>query len=419
MKFTAEGEVALKVKADGPGGENALLQFTVSDTGIGIPLEKQALIFEPFTQADSSTTRTYGGTGLGLAISTRLVSMMGGRIWIESKPGEGSQFHFTALLPPGENLLIDPGTLAAPEILRGVRVLIVDDNRTNRRILLGLLKVWAMRAEAVESGELALKELHAAQQRNDPFGLILTDMHMPKMDGFDLTEEIRRRPDLKAETIMMLTSGGQRGDSARCDELGVAAYLLKPVRQSELRESIARVLGAKQAKGPNHLITRYSLRDERDPVDTLRILVAEDNPVNQLLVTRLLEKRGHSVKLVGNGKLALEAIEEDSYDLVLMDVQMPEMDGIEATGALRKREVSFGTHLTVVGVTAHAMKGDRERCLEAGMDGYLSKPIRAQELDELLARHLAGRRKASASESTIDDDSSSREASDHEVQFDR
>jgi len=239
------------------------------------------------------------------------------------------------------------------------------------------------------------------------------------MDGFDLTEEIRRRPDLKAETIMMLTSGGQRGDSARCDELGVAAYLLKPVRQSELRESIARVLGAKQAKGPNHLITRYSLRDERDPVDTLRILVAEDNPVNQLLVTRLLEKRGHSVKLVGNGKLALEAIEEDSYDLVLMDVQMPEMDGIEATGALRKREVSFGTHLTVVGVTAHAMKGDRERCLEAGMDGYLSKPIRAQELDELLARHLAGRRKASASESTIDDDSSSREASDHEVQFDR
>jgi two-component system sensor histidine kinase/response regulator len=411
IKFTADGEVAVRVKANETEAANGLLQFTVADTGIGIPPEKQDLIFEPFTQADNSTTRAYGGTGLGLAISTRLVGMMGGRIWVESQPGKGSQFHFTASLPPGDKPLIDAGVFAAPEILRGVRVLVVDDNRTNRRILVGLLKLWAMRAEAVESGELALEELFAAQQRNDSYGLILTDMHMPKMDGFDLTAEIRRRPYLKAETIMMLTSGGQRGDSARCDELGVAAYLLKPIRQSELREAIARVLGARQTKGPAHVITRYSLKDERDPGDTLRILVAEDNPVNQLLVTRLLEKRGHSVKLVGNGKLALEAMEEASFNLVLMDVQMPEMDGIEATRALRERETSSGTHLPVIGVTAHAMKGDRDRCLDAGMDGYLSKPIRAQELDEELARYLVARRKGLSVGSKIADDGSSREVS--------
>ncbi len=250
-----------------------------------------------------------------------------------------------------------------------------------------------MRAEAVESGELALEELSAAQKGDDPYGLILMDMHMPKMDGFDLTEEIRRRSNLKTATIMMLTSGGQRGDALRCEELGVAAYILKPVRQSELRESIARVLGATQTKGPIPLITRYSLRDERDPWDKPRVLVAEDNPVNQLLASRLLEKRGYFVRVVGNGKLALEAIAKDPYDLVLMDVQMPEMDGIEATRALREREASSGTHIPVIGVTAHALKGDRERCLEAGMDGYLSKPIRAQELDEVLAQYSPPRTK--------------------------
>ena len=392
IKFTAEGEVALKVKADETEGTNPLLQFTVSDSGIGIPPEKQKLIFEPFTQADSTTTRNFGGTGLGLAISKRLVEMMGGRIWVESHPGEGSQFHFTASLPPTEILPAD-STIAQPEILSGTRVLVVDDNRTNRRILLGLLKIWAMRAEAVESGELALEELSAAQKGDDPYGLILMDMHMPKMDGFDLTEEIRRRSNLKTATIMMLTSGGQRGDALRCEELGVAAYILKPVRQSELRESIARVLGATQTKGPIPLITRYSLRDERDPWDKPRVLVAEDNPVNQLLASRLLEKRGYFVRVVGNGKLALEAIAKDPYDLVLMDVQMPEMDGIEATRALREREASSGTHIPVIGVTAHALKGDRERCLEAGMDGYLSKPIRAQELDEVLAQYSPPRTK--------------------------
>jgi PAS domain S-box-containing protein len=387
IKFTSVGEIAVKVKANWKEDSNSLVQFTISDSGIGIPPDKQKLIFEPFTQADNSTTRTYGGTGLGLAISKRLVGMMGGRIWVESQPGEGSQFHFTASLPAARNQDAGSENLARPEILRGVRVLVVDDNRTNRRILLGLLKLWAMRAEAVESGELALKELVTAEQADDPFGLVLTDMHMPKMDGFDLTEEIRRRPNLKTSTIMMLTSGGQRGDSARCVELGVAAYILKPIRQSELREAIARVVGATQAHKQIPLLTRYALKNERDPIHGLRILVAEDNPVNQLLATRLLEKRGHLVRVVGNGRLALEAIAKDSYHLVLMDVQMPEMDGMEATSALRKREASSGTHLVVIGVTAHALKGDRERCLEAGMDGYLSKPIRTQELDEVLASY--------------------------------
>jgi two-component system sensor histidine kinase/response regulator len=411
IKFTAKGEVAVKVKANGMESANSLLQFTVSDTGIGIPPEKLELIFEPFTQADSTTTRNYGGTGLGLAISMRLVGMMGGRIWVESQPEEGSHFHFTASLPPSENMPADLGTMAPPEILKGTRVLIVDDNRTNRRILLGILKIWEMRAEAVESGELALKELTDAEARNEPYGLILTDMHMPGMDGFDLTEEIRRRPDLKAATIMMLTSGGQRGDSARCEELGVTAYLLKPVRQSELRESIVRALGSVQAKIPVPLITRYSVRENHDTVDKQRVLVAEDNLVNQLLATRLLEKRGYLVRVVGNGRLALEASAKDTFDLVLMDVQMPEMDGIEATNAIREREVRTGIHLYVIGVTAHAMKGDRERCLEAGMDEYLSKPIRAQELDEVLALHLATHTKMTVSESTVTDDRSPSEAS--------
>jgi two-component system sensor histidine kinase/response regulator len=393
IKFTAEGEVLVKVAASGTEGTNSLIHFTVSDTGIGVPPEKQKLIFEPFTQADSTTTRTYGGTGLGLAISKRLVGIMGGRICVESRPAEGSHFHFTVSLAPPESPSVESEILAPAEVLRGVRVLIVDDNRTNQRILLGHLGDWAMRAEAVDSGELALKELSAAQEADDPYVLILTDMHMPKMDGFELTEQIRRRHELKAATIMMLTSGGQRGDAARCDELGVAAYILKPVRTSELRGAIARVLGAARTEGMIPLITRYSLKDRHDTMDTLRILIVEDNPVNQLLMTRLLDKRGHFVKVAGNGRLALESIEKDSYDLVLTDVQMPEMDGIEATRVLRERETKTGTRLTVIGVTAHAMAGDRERCLQAGMDGYLSKPIRAKELDELLDRQLTTRRK--------------------------
>jgi signal transduction histidine kinase/DNA-binding response OmpR family regulator len=391
IKFTDEGEVALKVQAEAPEGQDRLLRFTVSDTGIGIPKDKQESIFAPFSQADTSTTRKYGGTGLGLTISTRLVEMMGGKIWVESEVGRGSQFHFTARLGVADVKEIKVGSIAPPETLRGVKVLVVDDNRTNRRILEGMLRRWAMRSTCVEHGEDALAQLTGAREAGEPYGLILTDMHMPKMDGFTLIERIRQRPELSTATIMMLTSAGHRGDAARCQELGVAAYLLKPIRQSELREAIARVLGAREQDGAIPLITRFSLQDAREPSAFLRVLLAEDNLVNQRLAVRLLEKRGHRVVVAGNGREALQALEKDSFDLVFMDVQMPEMDGLEATAAIRERETRSGLHQPIIALTAHAMKGDREKCLAGGMDGYLTKPIRPQELDDILEDYLARR----------------------------
>ena len=250
IKFTDQGEVALNVHVEAEDGDDRIIHFTVSDTGIGIPAEKQKLIFQPFSQADNSTTRKYGGTGLGLTISKRLVGLMGGNMWVESEVGRGTQFHFTARLKTSEKP-IEVGTIAPPETLRGVKVLIVDDNRTNRRILEGMLKRWDMKSTSVEDGEEALVQLSSAQNVGDPYALVLTDMHMPKMDGFSLIEQIRQKPELSTAIIMMLTSAGHRGDGARCQELGVAAYLLKPIRQSELREAIARVLGAPRTKRRN------------------------------------------------------------------------------------------------------------------------------------------------------------------------
>lgn len=390
IKFTEKGEITVRVSIESSVGNLRTFHFCVCDTGVGIAPEKQSLIFDPFTQADASTTRKYGGTGLGLTISSRLVTKMGGRIWVESELGRGTQFNFTVQLGVSSAHVITPGTPASPEILRGVRVLVVDDNRTNRRILDGMLKRWEMLPELTEDGEDALIRLSKAVLGGNPFRLVLTDMHMPGMDGFTLIEHIRKNPELRTATIMMLTSAGHRGDAARCQELGVAAYLLKPIRQSELREAVARVLGAEEQTGPIPLITRFSLQDAREPDSFLRILVAEDNPVNQRLATRLLEKRGHRVALVGNGREALASLERETFDLVLMDVQMPEMDGIEATQALREREgQNGGAHCPVIALTAHAMKGDREKCIEAGMDGYLSKPIRPQELDQVLDKYLA------------------------------
>jgi PAS domain S-box-containing protein len=391
IKFTHEGEVGLQVEVAERDGENRLLHFTVSDTGIGIPAEKHALIFDPFAQADTSTTRKYGGTGLGLSISTRLVHLMGGKVWLESELGKGSRFHFTARLGLVDAKEIQSGTAAPAEILRGVKVLVVDDNRTNRRILDGMLKRWEMKPTLAEGGEQALLELSTAKEAGQPCGLILLDMHMPNMDGFQFVERVRERPELSTATIMMLTSAGHRGDAERCKALGIAAYLLKPIRQSELREAIARVLGAKEQQGAIPLITRYSLYDARDPESVLRVLLVEDNPVNQRLATRMLEKRGHRVVLAGNGREALEALAKASFDLVLMDVQMPEMDGFQATAAIREKEKTTGTRLPVVALTAHAMKGDRDKCLAAGMDGYLTKPIVPRELDDLLESHLARR----------------------------
>jgi CheY-like chemotaxis protein len=394
IKFTDVGEIAVKVQAGSAERRERILEFTVSDTGIGIAAEKQKAVFDPFSQADSSTTRKYGGTGLGLSISKRLASMMGGKIWVESKVGCGSQFHFTARLGVADGPAGAVGTIAPPEMLRDVKVLVVDDNRTNRRILEDMLKRWEMRCTSVEDGEEALSQLGVALAEGQPYGLILTDMHMPGMDGFALIEHIRERPELSMATILMLTSAGHRGDARRCKELGVSAYLLKPIRQSELLEAIARVLGDHQPNGTIPLITRFALHDARDPAECLRVLLVEDNAVNQLLARRLLEKRGHHVVLASNGREGLAALARSSFDLVLMDVQMPEMDGLEATAVIRGKELGSDRHQHIIALTAHAMKGDREKCLVAGMDGYLAKPIRPQELDDLLDAYLTRRRES-------------------------
>jgi two-component system, sensor histidine kinase and response regulator len=372
----------VKVELEARDKEALTLHFTVSDTGIGIPPEKQKLIFEAFSQADGSTTRKYGGTGLGLTICSRLVELMGGLIWVESEEGRGSRFHFTTRFGIGEKAV---GVVAAsPERLRGLGVLVVDDNRTNRRILEGLLGRWEMKPVSSDSGQEALARLREAWEAGEPFELVLTDVHMPEMDGFRLVELIRERPELAPATIMMLTSAGQRGDAARCRELGVAAYLTKPIRQSELREAILNVLGQLEQEGQARLLTRHSLREAGTSKTSLRVLLAEDNPVNQRLVIRLLEKSGHRVAVANNGLEVLAALDKESFDLVLMDVQMPEMDGFEVTAAIREKEKGDGTHQQIIALTAHAMKGDRERCLIAGMDGYLPKPVGSKELSDLL-----------------------------------
>lgn len=386
IKFTDAGEVGLLVSLTQREDGGYWLQFTVHDTGIGIPPEKQKSIFEPFTQADSSTTRKYGGTGLGLSISIRLVRMMGGAMWVESAFGAGTKFHFTLPLIPAVETVQKP-VAERFNLLYGVRALVVDDNSTNRRILELMLKRWGMLPKSVPGGAEAILELLAAFGAKEEYRLIVSDVLMPGMDGFSFVERVRQEPKLSNAKIMMLTSSGQRGDAAKCEELGISAYAMKPVRQSELREVIARLLGENNSDQP--LITRYSLANAPGSKAVLRILVAEDNAVNQRLIVRLLEKRGHSVKVVGNGREAVESMDQEPCDLVLMDMQMPEMDGFEATDAIRKQEKQTGLHVPIIALTAHAMKGDRERCLEAGMDGYLSKPIRARELDDLLENYTA------------------------------
>jgi two-component system, sensor histidine kinase and response regulator len=389
VKFTEKGEVAIKVHAQLLQDRSVTLHFTVRDTGIGIAPEKLESIFDSFSQADTSTTREFGGTGLGLSISRRLLQMMGGQIWAESTPGKGSSFHFMACFAIAAASSTAKQISATTSILVGVRVLIVDDNRTNRRILEGLVTHWGMIPTVASDGEEALGLYAAADAAESPFNLILTDMHMPRMDGFGLVERLREKSELYSSTIMMLTSGGQRGDAQRCEELGIAAYLLKPIRQSELREAVARVLSAHDLKEAKPVITRYSLREMKHEGKSLKILLAEDNLVNQKLASRLLEKRNHIVTIVRNGKEALDALEKDRFDLVLMDMQMPEMDGFEATRILRQREKTNGNHQSVVAMTALAMNGDKERCMKAGIDGYLAKPIHPQELDEVLDRHIA------------------------------
>jgi signal transduction histidine kinase/DNA-binding response OmpR family regulator len=380
VKFTATGEVAVEVSREAAENDGVRLHVRVTDTGIGIALDKQQAIFEAFTQADGSTTRLFGGTGLGLAISARLVAMMGGRIWVESEPGHGSTFHFTANVAAGRP---SPVALAADRTaLRGLRVLIVDDNATNRRILGGSLDAWQMQSVAVASAPLAIAALENALAAQEPFDVILLDCHMPGMDGFALVDHLRTASHLSGATIMMLSSSNQRVDVGRCRELGMAAYLVKPVSRAELLSSLLNVLANR-----GRPTASAELPPPRDAIAHPTVLLAEDNPVNRKIVIALLEKLGYRVLVATDGMEALQATREHLLDLVLMDVEMPILGGIAVTLKIREEEKSSGRRTPILALTAHAMPGDEERCLAAGMDGFLTKPIARARLVEMLAQH--------------------------------
>ncbi len=388
IKFTEKGEVVVSVEAGPRDGDEVELNFSVADTGIGIPEQKRSSIFEPFEQADGSTTRHYGGTGLGLAISGKLVAMMQGRIWVEGEVGLGSTFHFTARFGRGVETP-RPSRSAGTSPISGLRVLVVDDNRTNRRILEEILNNWSASPSTAPDGPSALEALRRARAEGRPFSMALIDGMMPGMDGFELAGRIRSSSEVVAPSMIMLTSSGLSGEPERAQALGIAAYLTKPVRQSELFDVMMKVLEipgdvpspAEGHPGPRG-IERMATPGERP----LRILLAEDHLVNQKVAVAMLGSLGHEPTVVPDGAKAVEAWSSGAFDLILMDVQMPEMDGYEAVAAIRSRERSTGGHMPIVALTAHAMKGDRERCLEAGFDDYLTKPIRSRELREAIER---------------------------------
>ena len=373
VKFTEEGEVEVGIAVEEALPDAVCLRLWVRDTGIGIAPEKQARIFDSFSQVDESTSRRFGGSGLGLAISQQLVELMGGRIWVESEEGKGSTFYCTVRLGLGT-----PKTKRTDLVsLRGIKVLVVDDHATNRRILEEILKSWAMEAELVESGAAAIAALEAATQAS-PFDLVLMDLMMPEMDGLETVARIRANAAFAQVPVLLLSSADRAGYSARSRSLGIAHSLLKPVKQSDLLEAIGETIAA--APSVETARRDEAPTDEPVAVESRRVLLAEDGVINQQVAVRLLEERGHSVEVVNNGRAAVERVAEQPFDVVLMDVQMPEMDGIEATAAIRRAEAQTGGHIPIVAMTAHAMKGDRDRFLAAGMDGYVAKPVRPHEL---------------------------------------
>jgi signal transduction histidine kinase/DNA-binding response OmpR family regulator len=393
VKFTEEGEIDVLAGLVSRDGDAAVLRFSVADTGIGIPASKHQAIFESFAQADSSTTRKFGGSGLGLTISARLVELMGGRISLASEPGKGSTFSFD--LP----VRVQPDDAArapasSPASVEGLAVLVVDDNATNRLVLQEMLGSWRMRPMICAGGEHALLRLEAAAEVGEPFRLALLDVQMPQMDGFELASRMRGHPGIAGGSILMLSSVGQ---AARAREVGIPITLMKPVKQSELLEAILAVLGgaAAQVAAPAPAAAEPPAQEtRRAAAPQLRVLLAEDNPVNQAVASAILEKAGHSVVLAKTGYEAVARCEAGGFDVVLMDVQMPEMDGLEATAAIRRAEAATGNRVPIVGVTAHAMKGDEERCLSAGMDGYISKPIRREALLSVIEAAIASCRDA-------------------------
>ncbi|MEO8125550.1 MAG: response regulator [Bryobacteraceae bacterium] len=375
IKFTEAGEVVLTVEEPVSDGDRLTLHLSVSDTGIGISKEWQNRIFESFVQADGSNTRRFGGTGLGLTISARLVHLMGGRIWVESEAGRGSTFHFTANFAMAE-ATSRKTTLLEPQGLQGISVLVVDDNLTNRRILSEMLTRWNMKPVLAGSGAQALEILHAHVKQGDRFGLILLDAQMPEMDGFSLVRIIQGDPAFASPRIMMLSSldVGSIDSGLRAS----GGYLVKPVTRANLLKAILNVMGGKPQLTRTHAAAA--------PGEPLRILLAEDNPVNQKVARALLETQGHSVVVASNGLEALEVFRPEAFDVILMDVQMPGMNGYDATRAIREPENGTGRHIPIVAMTAHAMKGDRENCLNAGMDDYITKPIHLKELIAVLDR---------------------------------
>jgi two-component system, sensor histidine kinase and response regulator len=387
IKFTHQGEIVIRAEPIEESDDHVVVHFSVQDTGIGIPYERQAAVFERFTQADGSTTRTYGGTGLGLTISRQLVDVMGGRIGLESTPGIGTTFWFDVKFekqPPSERRGVTAPLTLGPVNLTQARILVVDDNQTNRMILTKNVEALGSRVDVVSSGAKALESLRNAHRTGDPYHVVLLDMQMPGMDGEQTARAIKSDPGVKDVKILILTSMGQRGDAVRLEALGCSGYLLKPVKQQMLFDAVIAVMGRKEEDQPPSLITRHVLSEQRK--FGLRLLLAEDNPINQKLAVILLQKAGYSVDAVETGAQALEKVQVNQYSAVLMDVQMPEMDGFEATRRIRAWEEQNGQHIPIIAMTAHAMAGDRERCLEAGMDDYVTKPLEPRALFNAIDR---------------------------------
>ena len=384
IKFTETGDIVLHVQSDLESADRAVLRFSVTDTGIGIPEEKQQMIFEAFSQADSSMTRKYGGTGLGLAICSQLVEMMEGEIQLTSRPGEGSVFHVSLPFALPESASFSLPHLTSSQVFREERVLIIDDNSTNRRILQGILVNWGMKPAVAENGPAGLLALEQSLAAGEPFALVLLDAMMPGMDGFEVAARVRATPPIAGTPMILLTSANVRQCASRCRELGIRTYLMKPLKQADLHDAMVRVLASDQetegapAAAPVAGAGGGGSKPSQGGPSAFRprrFLVAEDNPTNRLLVTSLLEKRGHSVLQTRSGRDALAAFSSEKFDLIIMDVQMPEMNGLEAAAAIRNLESPFAARTPILALTAHSMAGDRERCLAAGMDAYVSKPI--------------------------------------------
>lgn len=385
IKFTGQGEIFVDVVvADNTSTDKVPLQFSVRDTGIGIPPDKVQMIFLPFQQADSSTTRQYGGTGLGLTIAGRIVEAMNGRIWVESVPDVGTKFFFTATFAPG----VTPENMPPREFtaLGQLPVLVVDDNALNRRLLKELLENWGMQVKTVAGGPEAIKQLEHLIDQDGQLPLLISDVNMPGMDGFELVQILRASPALRRLEIIMLTSGGRPGDMARCEELGVQSHLMKPVKQSELLNAVLEAVGQRRTASPP--CTEIEL-PTLENFPTLNILLVEDGKANQRLARALLEKCGHTVTIANNGQEGIEFWKQNSFDLILMDVQMPVLDGFSATQQIRDQEKETGQHIPIIAMTARAMKGDREKCLAAGMDGYVPKPVRKATLYEAIEPFFA------------------------------